>query len=100
MAEEAMLQAEVAVENIARSMEGRPLVKHKPLFTTERPKTLVSVGRAGVLVWGGRVLVGRFVLTLKEALERAMMSLIRGRPLAGAVLRAESIGLRIADAIA
>jgi len=94
MAEEAMLQAEVSVVNIARSMEGRKLVEHKAIFTTACPKTLASAGNVGVMVWGEKVTVGKFPLTVKFVLEKIMMSTVRGTPGAGAFLKAESFMLK------
>ena len=99
MAEEAALQAEVSVVNIARSMEGRKPVEHKAVFTTACPKTLASAGSTGIVVWGKRVAVGKFPLTLKFLLEKAMMSMVRGTPGAGSFLRVESFVLRALDRV-
>ncbi len=55
MAEEAMLQAKVAITNIKRTIEGKTLVKHRIAFSVRSPKSLISLGgNQAVLVYGRR----------------------------------------------
>lgn len=53
MAEEAMFQAKVAIANIKRTLEGKPLINHKIEFSIKSPKSLISLGgNQTVLVYG------------------------------------------------
>lgn len=77
--EEAMLQAETAVENIARSLEGRPLKPYSPLFLSSSPKILGTVGAQGFIVWGNSIRVSNLAVHIKNSLEKTVLSFLDGR---------------------
>ena len=78
MAEEAMFQAEVAVKNIRRHLEGRKLISHRIRFPTDFPKSLVYMGERTLLVYGKRITyLGRFPYLIKRYIEWKEMRKLR-----------------------
>lgn len=78
MAEEAILQAEVAVKNIRRELEGRRLISHKIKFPTEFPKNLVYMGNKTLLVYGKKIsYLGKVPYLIKRYIEWKEMRKIR-----------------------
>ena len=92
MAEEAIVQAKVAVENIKRLIDDREkLLEHTPVFTTESPKTLLSLGKNfGLMVWGRKIVSGALPFKAKMLLEKIFISLAKDKPLAGAIMNMET----------
>jgi len=78
MAEEAMLQAEVAIKNIKRELEGRRLISHKIKFPIDFPKSLVYMGRKTLLVYGKHVAyLGKIPYIVKRYIEWKEMRRIK-----------------------
>ncbi len=101
MAEEAILQGRVAALNIASKILGKGGgTEHKPIFTTERPKTLFSLGfNRGLLVWNRIVHFGRFPYTAKMTIEHIVMSDVKGRPLGSLLARLEVATIKLLNRV-
>ena len=75
MAEEAMYQGETIAENIWRDLVGKDLRPHKIRFSTDSPKSLVSLGGGmAIMTYGPKFsFLGRLPYWLKKRIEKKFM---------------------------
>uniref|UniRef100_A0A7C1T6S7 FAD/NAD(P)-binding domain-containing protein n=1 Tax=Thermofilum pendens TaxID=2269 RepID=A0A7C1T6S7_THEPE len=96
MAEEAILQGKLAARNIALQLKReKPLLAHKPIFLSSKPKSLISLGfDRAILVWEKRVAFGRTPYLTKMFIEAAVMRDIKGKVAGGLLTSLESSVLK------